>query len=223
MYNKALIEKICNLTCTEEDVHINQTSISYDTEHPFRKYYNFNTIESAIRKYLNHEWSDYLLSGWACLYSWILSGGFDDSVIEDFNDIEFMIVSTILEDLDGISFFDNSLVEDEDDPVDLNRWIEEFRSLDTVLQSIDSWTPYTSKIGPYTDYNDDRFTLLVNDTNKEYIIIYHFFGESDDYTLNTIDEKEHLNKVIALKEAGYTLLPHSEDYYFELINDNKDK
>lgn len=219
MYNKELIDKICNLTCTEEDVHIDQTNIIYDTDHPFKKYYNFNIIESAIKKYLNNEWSDYLLSGWACLYGWILAGGFDDNVVEDFNDIECMIVETISEDLDSLSFFDNSLVEDKDSPIDLNRWIEEFRSLDTVLKSINDWKPYTSKIGPYADYNDDRFTLLVNDTSKEYIIIYHFFGDSDSYTLNTITKEEHINKIHELNKAGYTLLPHSEKYYFELINE----
>ena len=221
MYDKKLIEKICNLTCTEEDVHIDQTSISYDIDQPFRKYYNFSTIESAIKKYLNHEWSDSLLSGWACIYSWILAGGFDDNVQENFNDIECMIVDTILWDLDGLSFFDNSLLDDEDSPIDLNQWIEDYRSLDSVLQSVDSWTAFTSKIGPYAEYNDDRFTLLVNDTTKEYIIIYHFFGESDDYSLELIDEKEHLNKVLSLEKAGYTLLPYSEEEYFELLKIKK--
>ena len=191
----------------------------YDIDHPFKKYYNFHTIESAIKKYLNHEWSDYLLSGWACLYCWILSGGFNDNMIEDFNDLQLMIVETITEDLDGLSFFDNSLVEDKDNPVDLNRWIEEFRSLDTVLKSIDSWAMYTSKIGPYADFNDDRFTLLINDNTKEYILIHHYFGESDDYSLNTINEKEHINTVKNLQNSKYTLLPHSEKYYFELINE----
>lgn len=39
MYDKDLIQRICDLTCTSNDVIINQTTIKYDTEHPFRKYY----------------------------------------------------------------------------------------------------------------------------------------------------------------------------------------
>ena len=35
MYDKELIQRVCNLTCLKEEVVRNQTTIKYDTEHPF--------------------------------------------------------------------------------------------------------------------------------------------------------------------------------------------
>ena len=37
MYDKELIQKICDLTCSKTDVVRNQTTIKYDSNHPFKK------------------------------------------------------------------------------------------------------------------------------------------------------------------------------------------
>jgi hypothetical protein len=53
MYDKELIQRVCNLTCLKEEVVRNQTTIKYDTEHPFKKYYSLSTIKGAIENELN--------------------------------------------------------------------------------------------------------------------------------------------------------------------------
>ena len=53
MYDKELIERICNLTCSKEDVWRYQSTINYDSEYPFRKYYDVNIIIGAINKYIS--------------------------------------------------------------------------------------------------------------------------------------------------------------------------
>ena len=82
MYDKELIEKVCTLTCSKSDVDRDQTTVKYDTEYPFRKYYSIEIIKGAIEKFLSGEWDAQTLAGWACIYDWILCGGFEDSVID---------------------------------------------------------------------------------------------------------------------------------------------
>ncbi len=55
MYDKTLIEKVCNLTCSEEDLEISLESIKFDIKSPFKKYFNVDTISNAIQKYINNE------------------------------------------------------------------------------------------------------------------------------------------------------------------------
>ena len=54
MYDKDLITKVCNLTCSKMDLSIDQRTINYDIESPFKKYYDVNTIIGAIYKYLSN-------------------------------------------------------------------------------------------------------------------------------------------------------------------------
>ena len=62
MYDKEMIRKVCDLTCPKEEVVRNQTTIKYDTEHPFKTYYNVSTITGAITKYISKEWDDQTLA-----------------------------------------------------------------------------------------------------------------------------------------------------------------
>ena len=58
MYDRELIQKVCALKCSKEEVVRNQTTIKYDTAHPFKTYYNVSTITGAINKYISNEWDD---------------------------------------------------------------------------------------------------------------------------------------------------------------------
>ena len=80
MYDKELIQKVCELTCSKEDVVRDQTTIKYNTENPFKTYYNVSTLTGAFKKYIANEWDDQTLAHWACIYCWVLCGGFDDNV-----------------------------------------------------------------------------------------------------------------------------------------------
>ena len=65
-----------------EEININQTSIEYDLDYPFEKYYNVATIIGAINKYISKEWNHRTLANWCCIYNWILGGGFKEDVKE---------------------------------------------------------------------------------------------------------------------------------------------
>lgn len=68
MYDVELIKRVCDLTCSRNDVIRNQTTIKYDNDEPFKKYYDVNIIINALKKYISHEWDDKMLSHWACVY-----------------------------------------------------------------------------------------------------------------------------------------------------------
>ncbi|MBQ3014491.1 MAG: hypothetical protein IJD75_05090, partial [Clostridia bacterium] len=113
MYDKDLTRRICDLSCTKNDIAVNQTTVKYDTEQPFIKYYSLSTLRGAIEKYLFKEWDDTTLAGWACLYCWILSGGFDDNLKEDLNSFESFFKDLLTWDLDGLSFFSEEYWDEE--------------------------------------------------------------------------------------------------------------
>ncbi len=199
MYDKELIEKICNLTCNKKEV--NNESIKYDFDNPFKKYYSVETILKAINKYLNKKWSDVFLARWACTYMYILCGGYKDEVVEELNQIEWLVKELIVWNLDGISFFDNSLKDDLDD------WIKSFKSLDLVFKTSSKWK----------GLNDDSYVVLVNDEERQYIICISDFldEEYDDKYIKHISEEDQIRRVNGLEKAGYTLLGCDEKYYFE--------
>ena len=95
MYDKELIDKICNLTCKPEEIDIDQTSIKYDSVDSFNKYYNVNTIINAIDKYINKEWNDKTLANWFCLYDWIIKGGCKISANKNLNELDYFIKELI--------------------------------------------------------------------------------------------------------------------------------
>lgn len=55
-----LINKVCTLSCTKEDLVLDYSSIKNlelkDSKCSFIKYYNLNTILDAFNKYINKEW-----------------------------------------------------------------------------------------------------------------------------------------------------------------------
>ena len=61
MYDKDLTNKVCNLTCTKEDVCRDQSIIKYDYENPFKKYYDIDIIVGAINKYISKECAIYTI------------------------------------------------------------------------------------------------------------------------------------------------------------------
>ena len=57
IYDKEIIEKVCNLTFKDEDIPCCQIDIKYNHDAPFYKYYNVNSIIGALNKYLSGEWN----------------------------------------------------------------------------------------------------------------------------------------------------------------------
>ena len=198
MYDKELIQRVCNLTCLKEEVVRNQTTIKYDTEHPFKKYYSFSTIKGAIEKYISNEWDDQTLAHWACIYCWILSGGFDDNLTDDLNSFETFFKDFITWDLDGLSFFS---AEDEE-PNDMQEIIALFEDYDHIWQTRNEWEVVYAMIGPFAKENEDQYALLVNNTKKEYMIMY------SDHLKNGYED-EHFHFVSQILDRN--LFRHNDD------------
>ena len=96
MFDKKLIEKVCNLTCTKTELaDINVEKINYDTDNPFKKYYSFAVIKGAIEKYISKKWDDQTLAHWAYLYDWILEGGFEENVVDNLDTFELFMKDVI--------------------------------------------------------------------------------------------------------------------------------
>ena len=217
MYDKELIQRVCNLSCLKEEVERDQTTIKYDTEHPFRKYYSLSTIKGAIEKYISNEWDDQTLADWACIYCWILSGGFDDNIIDDLNSFERFFKDFITWDLDGLSFFS----AENQEAYEMQEMIEQFEHFDHIWQTRNEWKAVYAMIGSFAEENEDQYSLLVNNTKKEYMIMYsdHLENGYEDEYFHFVSQDEHVALVEQLKKDGYTMLSCSEEYYYSEILD----
>ena len=224
MYDKELIERICNLTCSKEDLWENQTtSINYDSEYPFRKYYDVNIIIKAINKYISKEWDDQTLAGWCCIYNWILCGGFSNDVKEDLNPLEQYLFNDLSWELDGLSFFDEETYFEESKD-EIYEIIESFKNWDHIWQTRDSWKGVYAPIGVFDLTNGDQYVLLVNETLKEYMILFSEGHLSNNYKhQNDYLRYTSRNKFVKLekylKNNGYTMLGCSERFYYDNAND----
>ena len=217
MYDRELIQKVCALTCSKKEVIINQTTIKYDTVHPFKTYYNVSTITGAINKYISNEWDDQTLAHWACIYCWILSGGCDDNITEDLNTLEGFFRDVITWDLDGLSFFSAK----DNDLQDMHECIKLFECYDHIWQTRKQWRAVYAMIGPLAKENGDQYVALINDTTKEYMIIHsdHLENGFEDEYFKFITQAEHVLLIEQLKKSGYQILSYSEEYYYMDILD----
>ena len=213
MYDEKLIRKICDLTCTKDDVVRSQTTVKYDTSHPFEKYYSLATIKGALEKFISNDWDDITLSHWACLYCWVLSGGCEDPVTEDLTTLEVFLRDVITWDLDGLAFFDAEYEED------MRNSIQLFEDYDHILQTASEWNAVYAMIGPYAQENGSQYVALINSVTKEYMIIYSEFLENgyEDKYFKLVAQEDFLELIERLKSESYRILTCSEKYlYMEL-------
>lgn len=221
MYDKELIDKICNLTCKPEEIDINQTSIKYDSVDSFNKYYNVNTIINAIDKYINKEWNGKTLANWCCLYDWIIEGGCKVSANKNLNELEYFIKELISWDLDGLSFFDEEYLED-----DFMFDKDYFINLDYILKNNNDWEGIYAPIGEYDEMNNNQYALLFNDKLKEYIIIfsngflYNNYKHQNDY-LRFTTKNRFVNKLNDLKDNNYKLIKCDEKEFYDDLYDRE--
>ena len=215
MYDKVLTQKVCNLTCTKGDVVRDQTKIKYDTEHPFRKYYNVKTTTGAIEKFLSGEWDNQLLSRWACIYCWILLGGCDyDNIVADLNTFEGFLRDVITWDLDGLSFFNIEDFDDHDEMI--HKSLQLYKDYDHIWQTRSEWRAIYAMIGPNAEENGDQYVALVNDAAKEYMLIFsdHIENGFEDEHFKFISEDEFIAYIEQLKGEDYKILSCAEEFYY---------
>ena len=220
MYDKSLIERVCNLTCISEDIVRSQTSIKYDIAYPFKKYYDMKTAIRAIKKCISKEWDDTMLSHWFCIYNWIICGGFDDNLKEDLTPIEDFLKEIISWDFDGMAFFDASYIE-EDITEYLNDVIQECENLDYIWQTRNEWKLFFSDVGELAKINEDHYALLINDSKKRYTIIHtdYFHYATPAESFKYIAENEFNALVEQLKADEYEIISYSEEFYYDSVND----
>lgn len=220
MYDKELIEKVCTLTCKPEEININQTSIRYDLDYPFKKYYNADIIIGAINKYILKEWDDVTLANWCCIYDWILCGGFDDDLKERLNPLETFLMNIISWDLDGLSFFNEDIDEGSDEAYE---WIEFYKNIDHVWQTREGWKGVYAPIGEYDKVNGQQYVVIINDSLKEYMIIFSEHLNNSYKCQNEFLKYTTKNKFVRLikklEELGYSNIKCSENWYYQELND----
>ena len=99
-----LINKVCTLSCTKEDLVLEYLSIKNlelkDSKCSFIKYYNLNTILDAFNKCINKEWNIETLVNWCSIYTGIIEGEFLVTSKIDFKGIERLIYDLITTELD---------------------------------------------------------------------------------------------------------------------------
>lgn len=222
MHDKDLIEKICNLTCDKNDVYRNQTTINYDYEYPFKKYYDVNIIIGAFNKYLSKEWDDRTLAGWFCIYNWIICGGFHDDLKENLNSLEEFLKDVISWYLDGLSFFDEENYL-EDGMNDVYSWIDGFKNLDHIWQTRNDWKAVYAMVGKFAAFNENQYVVLINEKLNEYIIIHsdHLENGFEDEIFKYTTEEEFAKLIEKLKE-NYKIISCSEEFYYSDLYDVDD-
>lgn len=223
MYDKEIIEKVCNLIYSKDDVCRKVTTIKYDYLYPFKKYYDVNIIVGAINKYLSKEWDDETLASWCCDYLWILCGGFYDDLKEDLNLFEDFLKEVISWSLDGLAFFreDNNFLEDIIN--DLLSIIEQHKNWDYLWQTRDEWKAVYAPVGQNDEINGDQYVVTINEKRKEYMIIFSEHLKNGYQYQNAYFKYTTRNKFIKivekLKNDGYSIISCSEEFYYEDLKD----
>lgn len=217
----ALIKRVCDLTCSKEDVVRNQTTIKYDPVEPFRKYYHVRAIVGALNKYLDGEWDDLTLSHWACVYNWILCGGFGDEVEENWNRLERFLIDVISWDLDGLSFYDEDYTDDV--LAFVNNGVQFYKDWNHIWQTRNGWRGVYAPITKYAEFNGEQYVVLVNDALKEYMIMNgdHLKNGYKDKYFRYVPNEELIRFVAQLKEQNYRILPCDEEYFYSDISEEE--
>lgn len=214
-----IINRYCNLNPSDDDLSLPQDEIKYDSECAFEKYYNIDTIIGAFKKFVSKEWSKEKLASWICKYNYIINGGFDLISNENFTSLKQFIIDTMSWSLDGLSFIDKYDYEEKNG---IEYYIDELINFDHILKTIDNWTAYYAAVGNRDEDDEEQYVILVNNIEKEYIIVFSMFlknGYKDEY-FKFVSENELYNFVDTLKNKKYKLLPYSEEFFYEekLIN-----
>lgn len=208
MFDKIMFEKICNLTCSFDELKRFNSKIDekeFDTDNCFEKYYSLETILKCIQLHKDKRISEKYLAYWSNAYDWIIMGGFKGKV-NDENErnisIATILIWNISDWLDSLSFYN------EDYDYDLDEYSHTFRILDSIYKNYKKWTAFYSFVTDTYDNGDalnDIMVLLVNDNKGVY---YKLFSDGCDFKECIFDESfietSNLENIESdLKARGY--------------------
>ena len=213
MYDKKLFEKICNATCTFEELEsfvIKIDKKEFDLDNPFEKYYDVEKILFVIRRYEMKEIGAKYLAYWMNAYNWIIMGGFKIKARGNLIPFKQLLEWVICDWLDSLSFFDPS-----------EEWfvLDEYKNAFTVLSKVYCTIKDWDKVFAYTDeggFNDDDIVVLAYHKKcKQFVKIYSelIYCQLDVEKIK-LDELE--KRVEELRKEGYQELKYGtwdeEDY-----------
>ena len=190
MFDKVTFEKICNVTCTLDELKCFCSGIAkkeFDVENCFEKYYSLDAILKCIQLYKSKHVSAEYLAYWANAYDWIIMGGFQLQA----NDEEKRTISlakiitwNVCDWLDSLSFFDG-----DEDFLSIEYYAKNFRVLDSVYKNDEKWKvfyTFDTDICDCEEYENDINILLVNDAKNVY---YKLYSDCCDFKEVALEEK----------------------------------
>ena len=91
-----------------------------------------------------------------------------------------------------------------------------FNSLEDVYSTINNWMGYYT-LTEYSSVNNDQYILLVNDTDKKFIVIYSDFIDNGykDEVLSFVNNDVFKLKVNELQQNNYVVVNYDEELYFK--------
>ena len=208
MFDKIMFEKICNLTCSFDELKRFGSKIDekeFDVDNCFEKYYSLETILKSIQLCKEKRISGKYLADWSNAYNWIIMGGFKGKA-NDENEknisLETILMWEISDWLDSLSFYD------DDYDYDLNKYSHNFRVLDSIYKNNKKWTGFYS-FDSYT-YDDGSSVnsisaLLVNNAKNVYYTLHSDGCDFKEYILDeSFTETPDIKKIESdLKARGY--------------------
>lgn len=163
MYDEKMIERICNVECTEDEIsnyYFKKKKATFCPKGGFDKYYDLNKILLAIEKFQSQQVDEFYMSAWADVYHRIIEDGARWNCCGDDVTLEIYLKRRIVGSL--VALWDYFDVYGWRDPSHVELYKNEFVFLDKLLRDVSDCDI------SYAISNLDRYNpqiLIVN--NKE--------------------------------------------------------
>lgn len=209
-----LINKVCTLSCTKEDLVLDYSSIKNlelkDSKCSFIKYYNLNTILDAFNKYINKEWNIETLVNWCSIYTGIIEGDFLVNSKINFKGVERLIYDLITTELDIFpGMYANEIGYLDEKPEILNK----LKFYDSLWQQRKDLKAFT--IERDLDPNAiSVLTVLINEKTKEYMTVSSIEDIIFDESIHRVNINELKQLMLKLEKDKYKQV-HKVEVYIE--------
>lgn len=217
MQIQELINKVCTLSCTKEDLVLDYSTIKNlerkDSKCSFIKYYNLNTILEAFNKCINKEWNIETLVNWCSIYTGIIEGEFLVTSKINFKGVERLIYDLITTELDIFP----GMYADE------TGYLDEKPEILNKLKFYDNLWQQRKDLKAFTIERDldpnaiSVLTLLINEKTKEYMTVSSIEDVIFDESIHRININELKQLILKLEKDKYKLVNYNENMYYKYI------
>ena len=220
MFDEKLYQKICNVTCSEEELIAISEKVrkhEFDLKLTFDQHYSLQSIETAINKYLDGTINEHYLAYWMNAYNWLICFGGDSNT----NTLKKYIECQFCGELTALTFIDEYNFEKvkPDAPAYfkspqayLHYYLERLRFYDLIYQNLNNFEVYYHvTLGEdcrVKFFRKDTIKFLcVNPQNKTYLF-YNFIDSTEGAKIDAtqLTDAELDAKVQLLKQLGYHLI-----------------